>query len=103
MAGLYNALGILLDSKVQEKTRGDIVAPFVGQTTIKVKQLLMIIRSVLFIDEVYSIAGCPDPDTKQFDSYGENHNRNCCFYVKLYGFIICDCGWLLSSSCRLFL
>ena len=72
MAGLYSALGILLDSKVQEKTRGDIVAPFVGQTAIKVKQLLInSLESVLFIDEVYSIAGCPDPDTKQFDPYGE--------------------------------
>ncbi len=53
---IYKALGILSDGKMVETDRSGLVAGYVGQTAIKVHEIIeQAIGGVLFIDEAYSL------------------------------------------------
>ena len=55
---IYKALGILSDGKMVETDRSGLVAGYVGQTAIKVHDIIeQAIGGVLFIDEAYSLVG----------------------------------------------
>ena len=57
---IYKALGILSDGKMVETDRSGLVAGYVGQTAIKVHDIIeQAIGGVLFIDEAYSLVN-PD-------------------------------------------
>lgn len=57
---IYKALGILSDGKMIETDRSGLVAGYVGQTAIKVHEVIeQAIGGVLFIDEAYSLVN-PD-------------------------------------------
>ena len=57
IANIYQAIGLLPNSEFVEVGRADLVAGFVGQTAIKVKEVIQSARGgVLFIDEAYSLA-----------------------------------------------
>ncbi len=57
VARLYKATGALPDSRFTEAARSDLVAGFVGQTALKVRELVDRTRpGVLFIDEAYAMA-----------------------------------------------
>jgi hypothetical protein len=57
VARLYAALGVIPDAKFLEVKRVDLVAAYVGQTSIKTQELIQRVRpGVLFIDEAYSLA-----------------------------------------------
>jgi len=57
---IYKALGILSDGKMVETDRSGLVAGYVGQTAIKVHEIIeQAIGGVLFIDEAYSLVN-PD-------------------------------------------
>lgn len=57
---IYKALGILTDGKMVETDRSGLVAGYVGQTAIKVHEIIeQAIGGVLFIDEAYSLVN-PD-------------------------------------------
>lgn len=68
IAGIYNVLGLLPDGDIfieLENPRAELVAPYVGQTAPKVKEVLQrAMGGVLFIDEAYSL--CRDAN----DSFG---------------------------------
>ena len=58
IARIYHALGILSRGHLIESDRAGMVAGFVGQTAIKVKEIVKsAIGGVLFIDEAYTLAG----------------------------------------------
>lgn len=57
---IYKALGILSDGKMVETDRSGLVAGYVGQTAIKVHEVIeQAIGGILFIDEAYSLVN-PD-------------------------------------------
>ena len=57
---IYKSLGILSDGKMVETDRSGLVAGYVGQTAIKVHEIIeQAIGGVLFIDEAYSLVN-PD-------------------------------------------
>ncbi len=57
---IYKELGILSDGKMIETDRSGLVAGYVGQTAIKVREIIeQSIGGVLFIDEAYSLVN-PD-------------------------------------------
>jgi SpoVK/Ycf46/Vps4 family AAA+-type ATPase len=63
VARLYGALGIVSRGTFVEVTRADLVAGYVGQTALKVQEVVRsAIGGVLFIDEAYSMAGGGDQD-----------------------------------------
>jgi hypothetical protein len=44
-------------------SRSDVVASYLGQTAIKIRNLLFEnLEGILFIDEAYQVGGCPTPD-----------------------------------------
>ena len=54
---IYSALGLLPSDKYKEVTRSDLVAAYLGQTAIKVHEVVQqSIGGVLFIDEAYALA-----------------------------------------------
>lgn len=66
IADIYRALGILKTGQVVEVSRPDLVAPYVGQTAIKTKQVIQkAYGGVLFIDEAYSLAQGSENDFGQ--------------------------------------
>ena len=67
IASIYGALGIVANGQLVEVDRSGLVSEYLGQTAIKVKQIVeQSIGGVLFIDEAYSLAGTePDPYGKE--------------------------------------
>lgn len=58
VAAIYKELGVLSEGNLVETDRSGLVAGYVGQTAIKVKEVVeKAIGGVLFIDEAYSLAG----------------------------------------------
>ena len=58
IAQIYRALGILKRGHLIETDRSGLVAGFVGQTSLKVREVVeSAIGGVLFIDEAYTLAG----------------------------------------------
>lgn len=56
MAGIFNEIGLLSSNELVEVGRADLVAKYVGQTAIKVKEVFEKAKGkVLFIDEAYSL------------------------------------------------
>ena len=56
VAKMYGATGALKGQKFREATRSDLVAPYVGQTSLQTDRVLQSVRpGVLFIDEAYSL------------------------------------------------
>jgi len=54
---LYGTIGVVSKGHLVEATRADLVAGYVGQTALKVKEIVSrAIGGVLFIDEAYSLA-----------------------------------------------
>lgn len=65
---IYRALGILSKGHFIEATRSDIVAGYIGQTALKMRELLDAAKGgVLFIDEAYSLI--------QGDTVGDQFSR----------------------------
>lgn len=57
VADMYNAIGLLPTNKVVEVDRASLVAGYVGQTAIRVQEVInQAIGGVLFIDEAYSLS-----------------------------------------------
>jgi replication-associated recombination protein RarA len=64
---MYSKLGILKNNIFKKVTRNDLIAGYLGQTSIKTKKVIdECIGGVLFIDEAYSLA-CNDHE----DSYSK--------------------------------
>lgn len=60
---IYKALGILSDGKMIETDRSGLVAGYVGQTAIKVHEVVeQAIGGILFIDEAYSLVNSYVPN-----------------------------------------
>lgn len=60
---IYKALGILSDGKMIETDRSGLVAGYVGQTAIKVHEVVeQAIGGILFIDEAYSLVNSDVPN-----------------------------------------
>ncbi|QHQ62510.1 AAA family ATPase [Anaerocolumna sedimenticola] len=58
VAKIYKELGILSEGNMIETDRSGLVAGYVGQTALKVKEVVeRALGGVLFIDEAYSLAG----------------------------------------------
>jgi SpoVK/Ycf46/Vps4 family AAA+-type ATPase len=58
VGGIYRELGILSKGTVTETDRSGLVAGYVGQTALKVKEVVeRSLGGVLFIDEAYALAG----------------------------------------------
>ena len=57
MAKIYKELGILSEGNLVETDRSGLVAGYVGQTALKVHEIVeQAIGGILFIDEAYSLA-----------------------------------------------
>jgi stage V sporulation protein K len=57
VARLYRTIGILSKGQLVEATRADLIAGYVGQTAIKVQEVVRkAIGGILFIDEAYALA-----------------------------------------------
>ncbi len=60
VAKIYKELGILSEGNLVETDRSGLVAGYVGQTALKVKEVVeRALGGVLFIDEAYSLSGSP--------------------------------------------
>lgn len=58
VARIYRSIGLLDSGQLIEAGRSDLVAGFVGQTALKVKEVVeKALGGVLFIDEAYSLSG----------------------------------------------
>lgn len=54
---IYRAIGVLSRGQMDETSREDLVAPYVGQTAIKTRQIIERAKGgVLFIDEAYTLS-----------------------------------------------
>lgn len=57
LAGIFYESGLISDQKIIEVGRADLVAKYVGQTAVQVKEVFKKARGkILFIDEAYSLA-----------------------------------------------
>ena len=57
VARLYRTIGVLSKGQLVEATRADLIAGYVGQTALKVQEVVRkAIGGILFIDEAYALA-----------------------------------------------
>ena len=69
LAQIYHSLGILSGGQLVEVDRAGLVAGYVGQTALKVKQAVRkALGGVLFIDEAYSLARSDSPEDFGFEA-----------------------------------
>jgi hypothetical protein len=70
LAKIYLKMGVLQNNIFRKVRRGDLIAGFLGQTSLKTAEVLNSVRGgVLFIDEAYSIGNSSGKDTQ--DSYSK--------------------------------
>ena len=70
LAKIYLKMGVLRNNIFRKVRRGDLIAGFLGQTSLKTAEVLNSVRGgVLFIDEAYSIGNSSGKDTQ--DSYSK--------------------------------
>ena len=70
LAKIYLKLGVLKNNIFRRVRRGDLIAGYLGQTSLKTAEVLKSVRGgVLFIDEAYSIGNSSGKDTQ--DSYSK--------------------------------
>lgn len=70
LAKIYLKLGVLKNGIFRKVRRGDLIAGYLGQTSLKTAEVLKSVRGgVLFIDEAYSIGNSSGKDTQ--DSYSK--------------------------------
>lgn len=63
IAEIYHSMGLLSKGHLVEVSRVDLVAGYVGQTALKVQEIINKARGgVLFIDEAYALNGCGGND-----------------------------------------
>lgn len=93
LALIYRDLGILGDGSVKLIHKDDLVAGYVGQTSIKTKKLLnSCIGGVVFLDEAYSMGsddkeGCDSFSKEAIDtltSFLSEHKTDMCFIIAGY-------------------
>jgi SpoVK/Ycf46/Vps4 family AAA+-type ATPase len=61
---MYSKLGILKNNVFMKVTRADLIAGYLGQTSIKTQKVIdKCLGGVLFIDEAYSLASTEDKDS----------------------------------------
>ena len=82
MGKIYKELGILSDGKMIETDRSGLVAGYVGQTAMKVHDVVKeAMGGILFIDEAYSLV-------KQINGFGDAvkdaADKNDPFYINRY-------------------
>ena len=66
LGDIYKTMGILPKSHVVEVSRQDLVAGYVGQTAVKMKNVIeQALGGILFIDEAYTLTGKGDNDFGQ--------------------------------------
>jgi SpoVK/Ycf46/Vps4 family AAA+-type ATPase len=66
-------IGLLLTPNVYERSEADLLASYSGQTAPRTRAALeSALEAVVFIDEAYSVSGCPDERTGLYTSaYGK--------------------------------
>ena len=70
LAKIYLKLGVLKNNIFRRVRRGDLIAGYLGQTSLKTAEVLKSVRGgVLFIDEAYSVGSSSGKDTQ--DSYSK--------------------------------
>ena len=70
LAKIYLKMGVLKNNIFRRVRRGDLIAGYLGQTSLKTAEVLKSVRGgVLFIDEAYSIGNSSGKDTQ--DSYSK--------------------------------
>lgn len=70
LANIYLKMGVLKNNIFRRVRRGDLIAGYLGQTSLKTAEVLKSVRGgVLFIDEAYSIGNSSGKDTQ--DSYSK--------------------------------
>jgi hypothetical protein len=70
LANIYLKLGVLKNNIFRKVRRSDLIAGYLGQTSLKTAEVLKSVRGgVLFIDEAYSIGNSSGKDTQ--DSYSK--------------------------------
>jgi hypothetical protein len=70
LAKIYLKMGVLKNGIFRKVRRGDLIAGYLGQTSLKTAEVLKSVRGgVLFIDEAYSIGNSSGKDTQ--DSYSK--------------------------------
>jgi len=90
LADMYSAIGLLPTNKVIEVDRASLVAGYVGQTAIRVQEVInQAIGGVLFIDEAYSLsadsgAGFGDEAISTLVKAMEDHRENLAVIVAGY-------------------
>lgn len=90
VADMYNAIGLLPTNKVVEVDRASLVAGYVGQTALRVQEVInQAIGGVLFIDEAYSLsadsgAGFGDEAISTLVKAMEDHRDNLAVIVAGY-------------------
>ena len=90
VADMYNAIGLLPTNKVVEVDRASLVAGYVGQTAIRVQEVInQAIGGVLFIDEAYSLSldtgtGFGDEAISTLVKAMEDHRENLAVIVAGY-------------------
>ena len=90
IAKIYNQLGLLTSGHMVEVDRGQLVAGYQGQTSLKTKEVLnSALGGVLFIDEAYSLCRNDDDDYGQeaidtITKFMEDHRDNIVIIVAGY-------------------
>jgi hypothetical protein len=70
LAKIYLKMGVLKNGIFKKVRRGDLIAGYLGQTSLKTAEVLKSVRGgVLFIDEAYSVGSSSGKDTQ--DSYSK--------------------------------
>jgi SpoVK/Ycf46/Vps4 family AAA+-type ATPase len=91
LAELYYSLGALSKGQLVEADRGELVMGYVGQTAIKVQEVVQsALGGVLFIDEAYSLTDGKDPSDFGYEAVNtllvemENHRDDLVVIVAGY-------------------
>lgn len=94
MARQFNALGLLPRSEVHETTAGNLIAGYVGQTTVRTREFLQAgIGRLIFIDEAHQLArGSGQMNNTSFGRdvidvlvpFAENHRHECVIVLAGY-------------------